>query len=341
MAAEGLIPIPSGSVTFAVFRYELAITSLLATNGMPTSTVVGSGVSTSPPLVVTPIVGLNGHVLAAFADERRREFRRCRCARLRGDVEFGVLRDVADARVGQVGAVAGLPVEDQPRAEDRRVSRGPVRRVDVADREADVLIDRIKRADDDRRFTRGAGRETDHRGHSLKRHQVVDRKFDARVGAGRRPARRRGRGHGQVVEPDQGFRRTERRGNRGELFDRALDRFPGGVDGRLRVDAQALRRVDDDFFDEAVRKAFDVRRRRRVQREVGKCDWWMSGRLFEPFFSGRFGALPRIFSQWVKAHERAWRPRHHRSVAVFFTRQCFPVGNAESTLRGRRDEDCT
>ena len=39
------MPIPSGNVTFAVFRYELAIGSF-ASNGIPTSTVVGSGEST-------------------------------------------------------------------------------------------------------------------------------------------------------------------------------------------------------------------------------------------------------------------------------------------------------
>src|ERR1700742_4533039 len=57
---DGLIPIPSGNVTLATFRYELAI-GALGSQGIPRSTVVASGLSTAlAPSAVTVISGLNG-----------------------------------------------------------------------------------------------------------------------------------------------------------------------------------------------------------------------------------------------------------------------------------------
>ena len=58
-AAAGLMLVPSGRTTLAFFRYELAIGSF-GSNGIRTSTVEDSGVSTNSPAGPAVTDGLNG-----------------------------------------------------------------------------------------------------------------------------------------------------------------------------------------------------------------------------------------------------------------------------------------
>src|SRR5215213_811383 len=58
-AAAGLMLVPSGRTSLAVFRYELAI-GAFGSNGIRTSTEVASGVSTNSPAGTADTVGLKG-----------------------------------------------------------------------------------------------------------------------------------------------------------------------------------------------------------------------------------------------------------------------------------------
>ena len=261
---------------------------------------------------------------------------------LRVEVEFRDLAAGAVARHRQIGAVGGRvqvrvfgAEEDQARLDDRwRFCR---RRMDVADREGDVLVDRAQRADDEGRPPFGV--EADHRWRPVEGDEVVDRQSDpgleAFAGDGRFffafVALRSFRRHGQVVDPDQ------RAGRAFGFFERGDRAFRRG----FRIHAQALGRVDDDVFQERGREAADALEVLvGVDPEVGDPEVGMAGRLREQLFKGRSRALSG------RRFERGFDPRFRgpegcRQVRIFFAGQRFPFLDTDRTVSGRRHEGST
>ena len=232
---------------------------------------------------------------------------------MRRDSQGRLLRSVTLAGQGQVSAVAesfpgaknGFPfVEDEAGADDRRAFRR------VADREGDVLVHRVERADDVDGFAGGVG-ERDHRGNVLEGFDVEDRRSGTRQGG------TGGCHDGEVVDSN------ERVGGAGQDFRFCLCQAALGKS--FRVDAQAFWRFDDDVVDSTVGSPGGV-----VEREIGDPEIGMAGRLGEPFVRSACKALFPRLGERERAND-GW-PAQQWRINVFFARQRFPFFDAERGL---------